>query len=773
MNRGVLECWCALSASLMMGIASVQAVDTVAARPGSETDSATLLQEWDREQIQLRESVWRTYAPTAALDQDSRGRTIADDLNAWVMTKDVQDRLSNMRAAAQRQLRAGDEQGARQTLESGRAVVQEQRRVLSLLNYYWAQRIALNRQRDLWLTWLTLSSDGVAAQSKQWIDPLEAALIHDFLPTTTLAEMTKRVASLKRAYDEERIKLAALVSDQRVAEGKFVAARERRTACPASPPQPTGHERNGSKATGNQPVTIAMDMSPGRFYPEPARRNGVSGSVDLRLTIGPTGCMERAEVLRSSGAEELDQAAIDLSEYVHYLPATHGDQPIRAAYMRSIAFQSEAAAADSAQPDKGPTTAAGYITRGNGRLDKGEYDLAIADFDKALEIDPTAAMAFADRGMANIRKRNLELARKDLDAAYALNPRNQVVFRGRGVLALYADDLAQAIEAFATSLEIEPHNVFALQNRAEAYVRAGEPGKALADYAEAIQFKPSYRFPYSMRAAIFRSQGRLDLSVKEAEALLAANAGDAGANVAAGAIDAASGKDVEAMRAFDRAVEISPDESTHLTRAVYRHRTDLAGERADIDAAVKLNPHSVQASIRVAMMRSAAGDHAGALDAIGGAMANQTDNAALLTARGIVYAKSGQAAPAELDFAAARKFATGAAALNNICWAKATAGVALDTALTECDASLAEAPHNAAAHDSRGFVLLRLGRNGEAVASYDIALKLQPLSAASLYGRGLAKRRQGKLAEANTDIRAALLSDAHIAETFEEFGIAQ
>jgi len=756
-----------------MGIAAAQAVDTVAARPGSETDSATLLQEWDREQIQLRESVWRTYGPTAALDQDSRGRTIADDLNAWVMTKDVQDRLSNMRAAAQRQLGAGDEQGGRQTLESGRAVVQEQRRVLSLLNYYWAQRIALNRQRDLWLTWLTLSPDGVAAQSKQWIDPLEANLIRNFLPTTTQAEMTKRVASLKRAYDEERIKLAALISDQRVAEGKLAAARERRTACPAGPPQPTSHERNGSKSTGNQPVSIALDMSPGRFYPEAARRNGVSGSVDLRLTIGSTGCMERAEVLRSSGAEELDQAAIDLSEYVHYLPAKHGDQPIRATYMRSITFQSEAATADSAQPDKGPTTAAGYITRGNGRLDKGEYDLAIADFDKAIEIDPTAAMAFADRGMVNLRKSNLELARKDLDAAYALNPRNPVVFRGRGVLALYADDLAGAIEAFAMSLEIDPHNVFALQHRADAYVRAGEPDKALADHAEAIKFRPNALSSYSLRAAIFRSTGRVDLSAKEAEALIAANAGDAGANMTAGAIDAASGKEDEAMRAFDRAVEISPDELTHLARAAYRHRTDLAGERADIDAAVKLKPHSIQASIRMAKAQSAAGDYAGALDTLGIAMASQTDNYDLLTARGITYSKSGQAALAELDFAAARKLASTAAALNSICWAKATAGVALDTALAECDAAVAQVPYNSAAHDSRGFVLLRLGRNNEAIASYDAALKIRPLSAASLYGRGLAKRRQAKLDDANTDIRAALFGDAHVAETFAEFGIAQ
>jgi tetratricopeptide (TPR) repeat protein len=175
----------------------------------------------------------------------------------------------------------------------------------------------------------------------------------------------------------------------------------------------------------------------------------------------------------------------------------------------------------------------------------------------------------------------------------------------------------------------------------------------------------------------------------------------------------------------------------------------------------------------MAKMQSAAGDTTGALDTLGIAMASQTDNYDLLTTRGIIYSKSGQAALAELDFAAARKFASTAAALNNICWAKATAGVALDTALAECDASVAQVPYNSPARDSRGFVLLRLGRNDEAIASYDAALKIWPLSAASLYGRGLAKRHQGKLDQANTDIRAALLRDAHVAETFAEFGLAQ
>jgi tetratricopeptide (TPR) repeat protein len=103
---------------------------------------------------------------------------------------------------------------------------------------------------------------------------------------------------------------------------------------------------------------------------------------------------------------------------------------------------------------------------------------------------------------------------------------------------------------------------------------------------------------YASRAAIFRAQGKIELSVGEAESLIAANPTDAEAFMTAGAIDAASGKDIDAMRAFDRAVEISPDEATYLFRADYRSYTDLACERADIDAAMKLNPQSIRVVLR-------------------------------------------------------------------------------------------------------------------------------------------------------------------------------
>ena len=57
--------------------------------------------------------------------------------------------------------------------------------------------------------------------------------------------------------------------------------------------------------------------------------------------------------------------------------------------------------------------------------------------------------------------------------------------------------------------------------------------------------------------------------------------------------------------------------------------------------------------------------------------------------------------------------------------------------------------------NSRGFVYLRLSRLDEAIADYDAALKLNPKMAASLYGRGLAKQKNGDQAGGDADIAAA------------------
>jgi tetratricopeptide (TPR) repeat protein len=422
------------------------------------------------------------------------------------------------------------------------------------------------------------------------------------------------------------------------------------------------------------------------------------------------------------------------------------------------------------KPELGPT-AQQLITGGNDLLNKGRFDEAIREFDKALQLEPRSPRALADRGMARMWKDDSELARRDFDAAAAIDPRNPVVWSGRGMLALRAGNPDKAVADFTESLKKQPDNIFALAWRAEACRRSGDTARALIDSAAVIRLRPQALRAYSFRAAVLRQQGRLTEAVQEAEALVAANSTDSEAYVEAAAIYMASGRDAQAMQSLDRLLALVPTSHAYLARAGYRPKSDLDGRRSDVEAALKLEPNSAAALIALADVESDAGKYGQAEHTLTQGIGALGELPRLVTSRGILYAKTSRRARAEKDFAAVRSKSSEPRALNTLCWSLATANVALDAALSACEAAVARRPAESAFLDSRGFVLLRLGRYDESIASYDAALKSVADRSMSLYGRGMARRLKGDAAGGEEDMKAALRLDAHVATTYANYGL--
>ena len=61
-----------------------------------------------------------------------------------------------------------------------------------------------------------------------------------------------------------------------------------------------------------------------------------------------------------------------------------------------------------------------YIKQGIAYFKKGQYDQAISDFNKALEINPRDAWAYNSRGVAYYFKREYEKSWKDVEKAQSL-----------------------------------------------------------------------------------------------------------------------------------------------------------------------------------------------------------------------------------------------------------------------------------------------------------------------------------------------------------------
>ncbi len=77
--------------------------------------------------------------------------------------------------------------------------------------------------------------------------------------------------------------------------------------------------------------------------------------------------------------------------------------------------------------------AGAYNKRGVAYARKGQYDQAISDFNKALEINPRYATAYYNRGVAYARKGQYDQAISDFTKALEINPRYATAYYNRGL----------------------------------------------------------------------------------------------------------------------------------------------------------------------------------------------------------------------------------------------------------------------------------------------------------------------------------------------------
>lgn len=201
-------------------------------------------------------------------------------------------------------------------------------------------------------------------------------------------------------------------------------------------------------------------------------------------------------------------------------------------------------------------------------------------------------------------------------------------------------------------------------------------------------------------------------------------------------------------------------------------RADRDARIAEMDKAIAKDPKS-DASFRARGWLNMENKDYGRAEAdYTAAIALKDDVADYYTLRGSALFRQGKAEAAMADYATARKKAgKDAGSLNGLCWEQATNNVALESALSDCDAALQIEPRTAAILDSRGFVLMRLGRWSDSIADYDKAISIRSDTPETLFGRGLARYGAGDQAGGEADIAAARKLDPGIDDVFAGYGL--
>ncbi len=153
-----------------------------------------------------------------------------------------------------------------------------------------------------------------------------------------------------------------------------------------------------------------------------------------------------------------------------------------------------------------------YYNRGNARMDKGDLNGAIRDFDKAVTLNPHNILAWNNRGVARQKTGDLEGALGDFNRTIQLAQRSSRAYNNRGTLRIEMKDSSGAIADYTRAIEIDPRNAAAFNNRGNAYDAQGELDRACRDFDRAIELDGNMLDAYMNRGLTLIRQG------KEAEA---------------------------------------------------------------------------------------------------------------------------------------------------------------------------------------------------------------------------------------------------------------
>jgi len=167
-----------------------------------------------------------------------------------------------------------------------------------------------------------------------------------------------------------------------------------------------------------------------------------------------------------------------------------------------------------------------YLHRAVAWVEKGELDLAIADFDEKLRLNPTAA-TYNNRG-------KIWHSKKDYD--------NEIA------------DYNQAIR-------LDPSYACSYSNRGSVWQSKKEYEKAIADYNQAIRLDPSYANAYYRRGTVWHSKKDYDKAIADCDQAVRLDANHAYAYVGRGLARCAKREYHKAISDFDQAIRLDPNQA--------------------------------------------------------------------------------------------------------------------------------------------------------------------------------------------------------------------
>jgi len=199
-----------------------------------------------------------------------------------------------------------------------------------------------------------------------------------------------------------------------------------------------------------------------------------------------------------------------------------------------------------------------YNKRGQAHASTRNYEQAIIDYTKAIQLDSKYAEAYNNRSAAHLQMKNYGQAVVDCYWAIELAPDFVAGYVNRGIAYTGMRDYPRAVDDYNEALTLDPGNVYALYNRGNTYLWQGQYQMAITDFSQVIAKNPEF-----VAAFVNRGVAHLQLQFHDL-----------------------------ALADFSEAIDLNPDYlHAYYNRAtLYREMQQYEYAIADYSKVIELNP---------------------------------------------------------------------------------------------------------------------------------------------------------------------------------------
>ena len=135
----------------------------------------------------------------------------------------------------------------------------------------------------------------------------------------------------------------------------------------------------------------------------------------------------------------------------------------------------------------------GWFNLGLKQVSGGEFDKAIASWEKALNINPNLSEAWHNRGSALGRLGKYEAAVESFQKALEIDPNNYQAWNDRAHALYQLKKWAAAADSWGNALKITPANHLFWYNRGCALEQLESWAESISSYEKALEIKPDFQ----------------------------------------------------------------------------------------------------------------------------------------------------------------------------------------------------------------------------------------------------------------------------------------